>query len=305
LSEIINTGDSIMQKRNRTMFTVLSDAEHVPLNLYMHLSRHMPNAEPDFLHHHNQPELGICLAGRGIFYIHGNVYPFEAGDISIIYPGENHIAQSVSAGLSDWWFLTIDEKAIFADWSDRDTLFRLAAGGSGHILTHGENRQIASALYRMVELYTDDSEIMRNRRSQMGALFASILYETAGWDTEFPKSEEELHSFSGMNSIVYPAIQYMLNRYMDPIDTEMLCVLCHISPVHLRRIFTATTGVTPIAFLHRIRISHACLSLTGTEDSILSISEQCGYTSLSSFNRQFQKQMHMSPSEYRRAGTVY
>lgn len=290
-------------RKSETIRRIL--AEDVHMNPYMDLSRHMPNAEPEYLHYHEWPEFGICLSGRGIFYIRNNVYPFGPGDISVIYPGEKHIAQSVADGLSDWWFLTIDEQVLFADWPDRERLFQLAAGGRGHILTRNENRQIATNLSRMVELYTEDRTVMQERRGQMGALFACILYESAGWNTNLREEDAGEPVVSETVSMVMPAIQYMLARYMEPVTTEELCTLCHISPVHLRRIFTASVGVSPIAFLHRIRISHACLSLTGTEDSILAIAERCGYTSLSSFNRQFQKQMHMSPTEYRRAGTVY
>jgi AraC-like DNA-binding protein len=53
--------------------------------------------------------------------------------------------------------------------------------------------------------------------------------------------------------------------------------------------------------LHKIRINHACSELSSTELPIVSIAERCGYTSLSSFNRQFQKIMQISPSEYRAA----
>lgn len=288
-----------MQERKQAWLSLKDHEENVPMNSYMHLARNSPSKAPAYLHYHQWMELGICLSGRGIFYIHGDVYPFAAGDISIIYPGEYHIAQSVSDTPSDWWFLTVDENKLFTDWPDRDRLLSLASGGYGHILTRSENRQVKSTLSRMTELYTEDSTVMEALRGQIVALYACILYETAGWQRN-AREEGTLPAVSGADSMISPAIQYMLSYYMNSVTTEELCALCHISPVHLRRIFTASVGISPIAFLHRIRISHACLALSGTDDSILSIAERCGYSSLSSFNRQFQKQMHMSPSEYRR-----
>ncbi|MBR4960982.1 MAG: helix-turn-helix transcriptional regulator [Clostridia bacterium] len=288
-----------MQERKQAWLFLKDREDGVPMNSYMHLARNSPGKAPAYLHYHRWTEFGICLSGRGIFYIQGDVYPFAAGDISVIYPGEYHIAQSVSETPSDWWFLTIDEKKLFADWPDRERLLRLASGGYGHILKRNENRQIHAALRRMTELYREDSTVMDGLRGQMGALYACILYETAGWQRD-TREEGTLPAVSGAGSMISPAIQYMLSYYTDPVTTEELCALCHISPVHLRRIFTASVGISPIAFLHRVRISHACLALSGTDDSILSIAERCGYPSLSSFNRQFQKQMHKSPSEYRR-----
>jgi len=269
----------------------------------MYRIKHRPINTPPSLHYHQWPELGLCLSGRGIFYIHNNVYPFEAGCVSIIYPGECHIAQSVSENLSEWWFVTIDDKALFTDWPDGEHLWQMAQNGNGRILTHTESRQIKPALQRMIELYTEDHQVMLKRRTWLGALFAGILYETSEWPAD--PTEQKLQSCSGINSIVYPAIQYMLTNYMNPIDTSTLCAICHISPVHLRRLFTSSLGISPIAFLHRLRISHACLELTGTGESILRIAEHCGYTSLNSFNHQFRKQMHLPPSKYRQKAGMH
>ena len=44
----------------------------------------------------------------------------------------------------------------------------------------------------------------------------------------------------------------------------------------------------------------ACVLLRSTQDTILSIAEQTGFQSISSFNRLFGRIMQMSPREYRK-----
>ena len=95
---------------------------------YMHISRHAPGPEPRFLHYHQHLELGLCISGRGIFYIRNQICLFEQGDISIIFPGEHHIAQSSG---SEWWFITVDVPALLGEYPDYEKLSRLTFCGAG------------------------------------------------------------------------------------------------------------------------------------------------------------------------------
>lgn len=264
------------------------------------LSPTTPYDAPENLHFHKQLELGLCLSGHGIFYIHNEIYPFGPGDISLIYPGESHIAQSARTAPSDWQFLTVDIEALLGSWQDFGALRTLAEQyGAGRILSGTENKQVAPYLRRLISLYYEDARTYGEKLGQYAALIACILYESAVW-MHAAEREGEPRYPDGLREL-YPAVQYILNRYSEDVQTSQLCECCNLSPVHLRRKFAALMGVSPIAFLHKIRISHACSALSSTEFSVLSVAQQCGYSSLSSFNRQFQKWMHCSPSEYRTA----
>ena len=63
--------------------------------------------------------------------------------------------------------------------------------------------------------------------------------------------------------------------------------LCQCSPNHFMRWFRQMTGQTFIIFLREYRLNAAAEALRTTEDTILSISEQCGFENLSYFNREF------------------
>lgn len=262
-----------------------------------------PIAAPDYFHFHSQFELGLCLDGRGIFYIHGNVYPFEAGDISVIYPGEHHIAQSAANAMSRWVFITADVDRVFASWKELPALHALACDrlGCGGILRTAENRQILPYLQRMISLHGEEDRTPAEKMGHYAALLACILYESARREGEGATGAMPMPapSSSGQLQRIYPAIQYLFAHYAEQVRVEELCRSCNLSPVHLRRLFADTLGCSPLDFLQRIRISHACSELRSTQQNVLVIAEQCGYVSLSSFNRQFRQRMHLSPSEYR------
>ena len=251
------------------------------------------------LHYHKQLELGLCLSGRGVFYIQGEVYPFCAGDISLIYPWESHIAQSARSAPSNWVFLTVDTDELFKGATGDAVLKGLAFQplGTGRVLSAEENRSVAFYLNRLISLYNDERYLHCEKRPHYAALLSCFLFESARWEKW--SKPMQLDGYGDRLKTIYPAIQYILNHYNEDVNVIQLCECCHLSSAHLRRSFDSIVGVSPIAFLHKIRINHACSALRDSTLSIISVAEQCGYSSLSSFNRQFRKWMNHSPTEYR------
>ena len=77
-----------------------------------------------------------------------------------------------------------------------------------------------------------------------------------------------------------------------------------LSPAHFRRIFSSVMETSPLKYLTDTRIRQAASLLRTTEASVLSISEEVGYHSVSSFNRQFHDTMGQTPREWRRRMSI-
>ena len=88
---------------------------------------------------------------------------------------------------------------------------------------------------------------------------------------------------------------------MEDFPIETLARLCGMSQSHFRRVFRELLSVGPLEHLNRTRILKACSLMRMSEDSILSISGQVGFQSLSSFNRHFLAEMGPTPSQWRSA----
>ena len=73
-----------------------------------------------------------------------------------------------------------------------------------------------------------------------------------------------------------------------------------MSQSHFRRVFHELMGIGPLEHLNHTRITKACTLLRMTDESILTVGEQVGFRSMSSFNRHFAEAMDCSPSEWRR-----
>ena len=99
--------------------------------------------------------------------------------------------------------------------------------------------------------------------------------------------------------VLTPALDYIRTNYAEDFYIESLAELCHLSPTHFRRLFLACMDQTPLQFVISTRIYQACLLLANTNDPVLSIAQAVGMPSASSFNRNFQQVVGMSPRQYR------
>lgn len=95
-------------------------------------------------------------------------------------------------------------------------------------------------------------------------------------------------------------LQWLSAHYSEPVCVADAAALCRCSPNHFMRWFRQMTGQTFIVFLREYRLNAAAEALHTTEDTVLSIAEQCGFENLSYFNREFKAHFGMTPREYRR-----
>lgn len=78
-----------------------------------------------------------------------------------------------------------------------------------------------------------------------------------------------------------------------------LAKLACMNSAAFSRFFKQTTGRTVTRYISEMRIGLACRLLVETDESILAISIQSGFSSLSNFNRRFRDLREMTPRDFR------
>ncbi|HKX95501.1 MAG TPA: AlkA N-terminal domain-containing protein [Methylibium sp.] len=86
------------------------------------------------------------------------------------------------------------------------------------------------------------------------------------------------------------------------IDVPAVAARLGVSDRHLRRIFQAAHGVTPIDFLTTQRLLLAKQLLTDTAEPVTAVAHASGFDSLRRFNAAFAERYRLSPSALRREG---
>lgn len=96
------------------------------------------------------------------------------------------------------------------------------------------------------------------------------------------------------------AHQYLLEHYREDITLSQIAEYCHQQEAALCRTYKRETGMTLFQHLQYIRIESACTILRNSSLSIAQVAYSCGFNTPSTFNRQFQEKMGMTPGEYRK-----
>lgn len=97
------------------------------------------------------------------------------------------------------------------------------------------------------------------------------------------------------------AILFLEQNYAEQPGLDELSNAIHLSPYHLQRLFKRWAGVTPKQFLQSVTLKHANSSLRSGA-TMLSASEQVGFSSTSRLHDLYINLQAMSPAQYRNKG---
>ncbi|MCU0472891.1 MAG: AraC family transcriptional regulator [Bacteroidales bacterium] len=92
---------------------------------------------------------------------------------------------------------------------------------------------------------------------------------------------------------------YIRENYFKPISLEKISKIAKMSPFSFSRFFKKNCGAGFVEYLNRVRTNKACYLLRETDYQVHDISIECGFASISNFNKQFRKTEGISPRDYR------
>lgn len=290
------------------VFDTVSLTPEQPAHPMGKLFTYHPFPQPEALHYHDFLELGYCEYGSGVFFVDGEVVPFNGRCASIIYEGQRHIAQSISLGTSLWHFLYIDIGMLFADsepyvLQQMNKNLRYRDYRFDNILAYEENPEI----YELVRLILQETtqNAADTLQSLRGLVFSLMVKHGRLMERRAQSAGDSyIHYLEDIGS----TLDYINMNYMEDITIDTLLGISNTSKGTLQRKFIAVTGYSPIQYLHNLRIKHATVMLLNKKKPITQISMDVGYNTLSSFNRMFLRLTGTSPSAWRKnltAGESY
>lgn len=101
------------------------------------------------------------------------------------------------------------------------------------------------------------------------------------------------------DSVVFKARRHLEQNLRTPYSLEATAAAASVSTRTLLRHFRDVQGMTPLDYLHQLRVERARQLLEVTVLDLPDILEQCGYQDPSAFRRLFLRETGLSPSEYR------
>jgi len=92
---------------------------------------------------------------------------------------------------------------------------------------------------------------------------------------------------------------FIRENFDKPISLDRIAKIAKMSPFAFSRFFKKNCGAGFVEYLNRVRTNKACYLLRETEYQIQDIAIECGFASISNFNKQFRKTEGISPRDFR------
>lgn len=146
----------------------------------------------------------------------------------------------------------------------------------------------------VAELVREYEEKRQAYQTMVSAAFSQLIVYLS---REYENQNHDKHS-----NLMHlaKAVSYMEDHYLEQIAMEELAAKSQISVRHLNRIFKTHYQITPLEYIHKLRLEHACSLLKRSNLPITVLSHESGFNDSNYFTRQFVKSFGMSPTSYRR-----
>ena len=255
-------------------------------------------------HWHEEYEVSIVRSGSCPLSVGTDHLVLHAGDGIFINTGTLH-SQETTKATSDFY----KEDLVFHGrliYGSKYTVFwqkyMAPIATSGHSLPYIHLRTSIPWEKELLELIADATTIAREKpfgyeyeiREKLSRLFLVLAKNRTELESDNRQdSSQEMQHLKKM-------IRYIQNNYMESISLKQLSETANICEREVQRSFHNIIQQSPIQYLIHYRIEKACHMLDSGEQSIIDISNSCGFSSPSYFTKQFRELIGKTPSVYRK-----
>ena len=102
-------------------------------------------------------------------------------------------------------------------------------------------------------------------------------------------------------SVTDSAVRYIMENYTDPeLNIADIAKSLCVSQAHMRRLFKASFGTSPMKYANYLRLEKAKHLLEESNYAVCAAAELSGFSDPFYFSREFKKHIGVSPSEYKK-----
>lgn len=232
-------------------------------------------------HFHESVEIVAPLCGGCTAYVDFSEYRLREGDVFVAFPGRIHsysdeenilcytflFPSDICPSLGDQFVFNIPDCPVIRKEQGTEQLLDIM----GEIY----ERSSRTGVY--------DRVIVRGYFTVLCATVLSMLKLSPVASAD-PSAERRI-------------IDYCMENYRSPLTLDVLASELYISRHHISHLFSSKLKTGFNDFVNQLRIREAC-SLLEEGKSVTEAAFRSGFSSIRTFNRAFQKDRGMSPSEY-------
>ncbi|MHA4806624.1 AraC family transcriptional regulator [Flavitalea flava] len=254
------------------------------------------------LHRHQEIQLTWIQQGEGTLVAENNMHAFRSNEIYWLGANLPHIFKSDPS-----YFLPKSRKKIqalnifFNVKGQLDSFFELPEIKNVKNFLQNQQAGFKVPQQHVAEISNKMLRIQSSSGVDQLIHFMEILKQLSSFQELAPLSAcSQPAAYSEHEGIRIGSIyNYIMQQYDKPITLEDVAKQAHMTPQAFCRYFKKHTLHTFVSFLNEVRINEACKKLTdGNYDSIATVAYNCGFNSITNFNRVFKSITARSPSNY-------
>ncbi|ARA94324.1 hypothetical protein AWN76_014955 [Rhodothermaceae bacterium RA] len=254
-------------------------------------------------HFHPEYQLFVVLEGTGTRFVGDQVERFGPGDLVLTGPNLPHVWRSDEAYFArDSDLMTHGIVVYFRDDLLADPVLETQ---EGIMIKHLLDRSAHGLAFTGP---TRDQVIPLLRALVQAEGFARMLGLLQILHTLALSDDVQVLSREGLGVALTSTdgermervLSYVMGRFTEPLRLADVAAVASMTPTAFCRYFKERTNKTLTQFIAELRIGYACKLLVEEDLSISQVSFECGYRTLSNFNRQFKAISGLTPSDYRR-----
>jgi len=281
--------------KGRDLDGTLESVDYVPRT---HLRIWYNNQTEGYARHHHAA-MEIILVKQNLYpvTVNNTTYMLSEGDILFIPPNTLH---SLAGGAGSRFVMLFDVAPLMSFEDMRVCCpIVLAPVLLRRNDAPGLYKTVRSGFDRLISLYFESGSLWELRvYAELISIFSEI---GADYINQADTDISRLSRKAPLSSEKFASLlSYIDSHYTEDLTLDWAAGYTGFSKYHFLRLFSDYTGCTFHDYLlqKRIQIAQALLA---TDVSITEAALRSGYSSLTTFNRNFRKLTGMSPSEYRNA----
>jgi len=254
-------------------------------------------------HAHSEYQLFVVLEGTGTRFIGDSIKSFRPGELILTGPHLPHVWRSDetyfdrnSADITKGIVIYLNENFLGDHILEKEEMLglkKLFVKSMRGLEFYGAKKlQVIEMMKELVGLQGIPSVIHLLHILEILAVTKEYHYiSSKAYDEGIDQ-----HETDRLNKVY----EYAFKNFRKKVLLEDLAELLHMTPTSFSRYFAMKNNKPFSRFIAEIRIKHACKMLTETEESIAQICYDCGFNTLSNFNKQFKEIMLKKPMQYKK-----
>ena len=245
------------------------------------------------LHNHDYYEFSIVTKGEMIHHINGETRKVNENTLLLLRPNDSHyISVEEDKKYFELFTLNVSKKFFISYFElfDKELLERL--NNAKYI-----EMPISSTTNRYFSNFISKTSTIYQNNNYPEEILSPIFIDLSSIIFHYYQDTIKSKNYS---NLVNTMMELLHNKNNYQLSLSEISKKANYSYAHINRLFKSETGTTLAEYFAQIRLEYAKRLIETTSYSILDISLEVGFQSLSHFTKLFSKYYGLTPAKYRK-----